>query len=85
MGRGPQPQKQQQQQPQQQQLEAPPSRRGEQPLPRLLPGRWWHSDAVLVLGRCSCVLLVLESTLDDLGLASGALNPLDVLVILRLQ
>jgi hypothetical protein len=38
----------------------------------------------LVLGRCSSVLLVLESALDDLGLGAtaGALNPLDVLVIL---
>ena len=40
-------------------------------------------DAVLVLRRCSCVLLVLESAHDDLGLDTGALNPLDVLVILR--
>ncbi len=38
----------------------------------------------LVLGRCFSVLLVLESVLDDLGLGAidGALNPLDVLVIL---
>ena len=41
-------------------------------------------DAGLVLGRCSSVLLALESVLDDLGLGAtvGALNPLDVLVIL---
>ncbi len=41
-------------------------------------------DAGLVLGRCSSVLLVLESALDNLGLGAtaGALNPLDILVIL---
>ncbi len=54
-------------------------------------GRGWRCggaarvlDACLVLGRCSCVLLVLKSALDDLGLGAttGALNPFDVLVIL---
>ncbi len=46
-----------------------------------LPGAACALDAVLVPGRCSGVLLVLESTLDDFGLAAGALNPLDVFVI----
>ncbi len=41
-------------------------------------------DACLVLGRCSSVLLVLESAVDYLGLGAtaGALSPLDILVIL---
>ena len=72
------------------QLEAPPRKRGGGSLCRASGRRGGGAtralDAVLVLRRCFCVLLVLESTLDDLGLAAGALaalNPLDVLVILR--
>ncbi len=61
--------------------------RGEQPLPRRgrrCGGAARVLDACLVLGRCSSVLLVFESALDNLGLGAtaGALNPLDVLVIL---
>ncbi len=62
--------------------------RGEQPLPRRglrCCGNARVLDACLVLGRCSSssVLMVLESALDNLGLGAtaGALNPLDVLVI----
>ncbi len=61
--------------------------RGQQALQR----RGWRCggaarvlDACLVLWRCSSVLLVPESAFDDLslGATAGALNPLNVLVIL---
>jgi hypothetical protein len=59
----------------------------QQPLPRRgrrCGGAARVLNAGLVLGRCSSVLVVLESALDDLGLGAtaDALNHLDVLVIL---